>query len=99
MLISSRPTPTTFISASTTPYTAQRTTSIPDTGDIPLVADISSCILSEPDRCFTKFGVLYAGAQKNMAPAGLTVVIVREDLLGNARPTTPAMLNWQAHGR
>lgn len=67
---------------------------IPDTGDIPLVADVSSCILSKPIDV-TKFGVLYAGAQKNMAPAGLTVVIVREDLLGNARPTTPVMLNWQ----
>ena len=67
---------------------------IPDTGDIPLVADVSSCILIKPIDV-TKFGVLYAGAQKNMAPAGLTVVIVREDLLGNARPTTPVMLNWQ----
>ena len=68
--------------------------SVPDTGDIPLVADMSSCILSEPVDV-TKFGVIYAGAQKNMAPAGLTVVIVREDLLGNARPETPAMLDWK----
>ncbi|MBP3918695.1 MAG: 3-phosphoserine/phosphohydroxythreonine transaminase [Clostridia bacterium] len=67
---------------------------IPDTGDIPLVADLSSCIISEPIDV-TKFGVIYAGAQKNMAPAGLTIVIVREDLLGNARPTTPVMLNWK----
>jgi len=67
---------------------------IPDTGDIPLVADMSSCIMSEPVDV-TKFGVIYAGAQKNMAPAGLTVVIVREDLLGNARPETPSMLDWQ----
>ncbi len=67
---------------------------IPDTGDIPLVADLSSCIISEPIDV-TKFGVIYAGAQKNMAPAGLTVVIVREDLLGNARPETPSMLDWQ----
>lgn len=67
---------------------------IPDTGDIPLVADMSSCIISEPVDV-SKFGVIYAGAQKNMAPAGVTVVIVREDLLGNARPDTPAMLNWQ----
>ena len=59
--------------------------SVPDTGTIPLVADMSSCILSEPVDV-SKFGVIYAGAQKNMAPAGLTVVIVREDLLGNARP-------------
>ena len=67
---------------------------IPDTGDIPLVADMSSCIMSEPVDV-TKFGVIYAGAQKNMAPAGLTVVIVREDLLGNARPETPSMLDWK----
>ena len=68
--------------------------SVPDTGDIPLVADMSSCILSEPVDV-SKFGVIYAGAQKNMAPAGLTVVIVREDLLGNARPETPSMLDWK----
>lgn len=67
---------------------------IPDTGDIPLVADMSSCILSEPVDV-TKFGLIYAGAQKNMAPAGLTVVIVRENLIGNARPDTPAMLDYK----
>ena len=67
---------------------------IPDTGNIPLVADMSSCILSEPIDV-SKFGVIYAGAQKNVAPAGLTIVIVRNDLLGNARPDTPAMLDWQ----
>ena len=67
---------------------------IPDTGDIPLVADMSSCILSEPVDV-TKFGLIYAGAQKNMAPAGLTVVIVSEDLIGNARPDTPAMLDYK----
>ena len=66
---------------------------IPDTGDIPLVADMSSYILSEPVDV-SKFGVIYAGAQKNMAPAGLTVVIVREDLLGKACPETPTMLDW-----
>ena len=67
---------------------------IPDTGDIPLVADMSSCIISEPVDV-SKFGMIYAGAQKNMAPAGLTVVIIREDLLGNARPDTPAMLDYK----
>ena len=67
---------------------------IPDTGDIPLVADMSSCIISEPVDV-SKFGVIYAGAQKNMAPAGVTVVIVREDLLGHARPETPSMLDWK----
>jgi phosphoserine aminotransferase len=66
---------------------------IPDTGDVPLVADMSSCIISEPVDV-TKFGVIYAGAQKNMAPAGVTVVIVREDLLGNVRPEAPSMLDW-----
>ncbi len=67
---------------------------IPDTGDIPLVADMSSCITSEPVDV-SRFGLIYAGAQKNMAPAGLTVVIVREDLIGNARPETPAMLDYK----
>jgi phosphoserine aminotransferase len=67
---------------------------IPDTGDIPLVADMSSCILSEPVDV-SRFGLIYAGAQKNMAPAGLTVVIVREDLIGNARDITPVMLDYQ----
>lgn len=67
---------------------------VPDTGDVVLVADMSSCILSEPVDV-TKFGVIYAGAQKNMGPAGLTVVIVREDLLGTARPDTPVMLDWK----
>ncbi len=66
---------------------------IPDTGSIPLVADMSSCILSEPVDV-SKFGVIYAGAQKNMAPAGLTVVIVREDLLGSALPEIPTMLDY-----
>ena len=67
---------------------------VPDTGDIPLVADMSSCIISEPVDV-SKFGVIYAGAQKNMAPAGMTLVIVREDLLGNARPECPTMLDWK----
>ena len=68
--------------------------SIPDTGDIPLVADMSSCILSEPVDV-SRFGVIYAGAQKNMAPAGVTVVIVREDLLEYAEPNMPTMLEWK----
>ncbi len=69
---------------------------LPDTGDVPLVADISSCILSEPIDV-SKFGVLYAGAQKNVAPAGLTIVIIRNDLIGNAMDITPTMLNYQTH--
>ena len=67
---------------------------IPETGDIPLVADMSSCILSEPIDV-SKFGVIYAGAQKNMAPAGLTVVIVRDDLIGKTLPEIPTMLDYQ----
>ena len=67
---------------------------IPDTGDIPLVADMSSCIISEPVDV-SKFGVIYAGAQKNMAPAGLTLVIVREDLLEYAEEKMPTMLEWK----
>ena len=67
---------------------------IPDTGNIPLVADLSSCILSEPIDV-SKFGLIYAGAQKNMAPAGLTIVIVRDDLIGKARPETPAMFDYK----
>ncbi len=66
---------------------------IPETGNTPLVADISSCILSEPIDV-SKFGVLYAGAQKNVAPAGLTIVIIRDDLIGKARPETPSMLDY-----
>lgn len=67
---------------------------IPETGEVPLVADMSSCILSEPVDV-SKFALIYAGAQKNMSAAGLTVVIVREDLLGKSRPETPTMLDYQ----
>ncbi|MDA8319267.1 MAG: 3-phosphoserine/phosphohydroxythreonine transaminase [Actinomycetota bacterium] len=66
---------------------------VPDTAPVPLVADVSSIILSEPIDV-TRFGVLYAGAQKNIGPAGLTVVIVRDDLLGRARPDTPSVWDW-----
>lgn len=69
---------------------------LPQTGDVPLVADISSCILSEPIDV-SKFGILYAGAQKNMAPAGVTIVIIREDLIGHAMDITPTMLNFKTH--
>ena len=69
---------------------------IPDTGDVPLVADISSCILSEPIDV-KKFGLLYAGAQKNVAPAGVTIAIIRKDLLGNAMDITPTYLNYKIH--
>ena len=66
---------------------------VPDS-DVPLVADMSSTILSRPVDV-DRFGVIYAGAQKNIGPAGLCLVIVRRELLGRARPETPAMLNWQ----
>ena len=69
---------------------------LPETGNVPLIADISSCILSEPIDV-SKFGMLYAGAQKNLAPAGVTIVIVRKDLLGNAMDITPTMLNYVTH--
>ena len=69
---------------------------IPDTGSVPLVADISSCVLSE-ELDVSKFGLLYAGAQKNIGPAGLTVVIIREDLIGKADASVPTMLNYQTH--
>ena len=66
---------------------------LPETGGVPLVADISSCILSQPIDV-GKFGLLYAGAQKNVAPAGLTIVIVREDLIGATLEGTPTMLDY-----
>jgi len=66
---------------------------LPNTGNVPLVADISSCILSRPIDV-SKFGLLYAGAQKNVAPAGLTIVIVREDLIGEPQQGTPTMFNY-----
>lgn len=73
-----------------------RYTSVPDTGDVPIVCDMSSMILSE-EVDVSKFGIIYAGAQKNMGPAGVTVVIIREDLIGHALDFTPTMLNYQTH--
>lgn len=71
---------------------------LPETGSVPLVADASSCILSEPVDV-NKFGLIYAGAQKNMGPAGLTVVIVREDLIPEfpKDTTVPTMLQYKTH--
>ncbi len=69
---------------------------LPDTGSIPLVADASSNLLSTP-LDVTKFGLIYAGAQKNIGPAGLTVVIIREDLLGHTSETVPTMLDYKTH--
>jgi len=68
----------------------------PETGDVPLVADMSSTILSRP-MDVSKYGVIYAGAQKNIGPAGLTIVIVREDLMGQPLPGTPTMFDYKIH--
>ena len=70
---------------------------IPETGNIPLVADISSCVLSEP-LDVSRFGMVFAGAQKNLAPAGVTLVIIREDLITDSpRAGTPTMLCYKTH--
>jgi len=69
---------------------------LPDTGAVPLVADMSSTLLSRPVDV-SRYGLIYAGAQKNIGPAGLTVVIVREDLIGATLPGTPSMFDYRAH--
>lgn len=69
---------------------------IPDTGDVPLVADMSSTILSRPIDV-SKFALIYAGAQKNIGPAGLTIVIIRDDLIGNAKSDMPIMFDYKTH--
>ena len=68
---------------------------VPDTGAVPLVADMSSTLLSRPIDV-ARFGLIYAGAQKNIGPAGLVIVIVRDDLLGRARPDTPSVFDYAA---
>lgn len=73
-----------------------RYATLPNTGKIPLVADMSSDILSRPYDV-SKFGLIYAGAQKNMGPAGVTVVIVRENLIQNCPPQVPTMLKYSTH--
>ncbi len=73
-----------------------RYTSLPNTGNVPLVADMSSNILSEVYDV-SKFGMIFAGAQKNIGPAGVTVVIIREDLIGDAMDITPTMLKYKTH--
>ncbi len=69
---------------------------VPDTGSVPLVCDMSSNILSRPVDV-SKYGLIYAGAQKNIGPAGLCIVIVRDDLIGKGSPTPPAMLDYKIH--
>lgn len=68
---------------------------VPDSGDVPLVGDFSSTIMSRP-LDVSRFGLVYAGAQKNLGPSGITVVIVRDDLVGHARPETPSVLDYAA---
>jgi phosphoserine aminotransferase len=70
----------------------------PDTGSVPLVADMSSDILSRPIDV-SRYGLIYAGAQKNIGPSGLTIVIVREDLLGRALPITPTAFNYEVQAK
>ena len=84
-----------YITSNNTIYGTKYNT-LPDTGDVPLVADMSSNILSEQIDV-SKFGLIFAGAQKNMGPAGLTVVIIREDLIGNAMDITPTMFDYKTH--
>ncbi len=69
---------------------------IPETGDVPLVADMSSHILSRPIDV-SRYDLIYAGAQKNIGPAGLTIVIIRDDLIGHAQAGTPTMLDYKIH--
>ena len=69
---------------------------LPDTGDVPIVADMSSTLLSRPVDV-SQYGIIYAGAQKNIGPAGLTIAIVRDDLIGGAADSCPAMLNYATY--
>lgn len=69
---------------------------LPESGDVPLVCDASSNILSKPIDV-SKYGLIYAGAQKNIGPAGVTIVIVRDDLIGTVLPGTPTMFDYQPH--
>ena len=75
-------------------FAGEKALMLPNTGDVPIVADMSSHILSRPIDV-SQYGVIYAGAQKNIGPAGLCIVIVREDLLGKANQQTSAVFNWQ----
>lgn len=81
-----------YITTNNTIY-GTRYTRLPDVGNVPLVADMSSNILSQP-MDVNRFGVIFAGAQKNIGPAGLCIVIVRRDLMGHAKPFCPKLLDW-----
>ena len=69
---------------------------MPDVNGLPLVSDMSSCILSEVIDV-NDYALIYAGAQKNIGPAGVTIVIIRDDLIGNAPDSVPTMLNYKTH--
>lgn len=84
-----------YITTNNTIY-GTRYTSIPDTGNVPLVADMSSNILSEVVDV-SKFGLIFAGAQKNMGPAGVVAVIIRDDLITDTNPEVPTMLQYKIH--
>ena len=81
-----------YITTNNTIY-GTRYTQLPDVGNVPLVADMSSNILSQP-MDVNRFGVIFAGAQKNIGPAGLCIVIVRRDLMGHAKPFCPKLMDW-----
>ncbi len=86
-----------YICVNNTIYgTRFRPDNLPETGEVPLIADMSSNILSEVYDV-SKFGLIFAGAQKNMGPAGVVAVIIRKDLVGHAMDMTPTMLNYQTH--
>lgn len=84
-----------YICANNTIY-GTKFNEFPQTGNIPLIADFSSCIMSEKVDV-SKFGLIFAGAQKNLGPAGVCLVIIRDDLVGKAPESTPTMMNYQTH--
>lgn len=84
-----------YICANNTIY-GTKFNEFPQTGNVPLIADFSSCIMSEKVDV-SKFGLIFAGAQKNLGPAGVCLVIIRDDLVGKAPESTPTMLNYQTH--
>ncbi len=84
-----------YICANNTIY-GTKFSEFPQTGSVPLIADFSSCIMSEKVDV-SKFGLIFAGAQKNLGPAGVCLVIIRDDLVGKAPETTPTMMNYQTH--
>ena len=86
-----------YICSNNTIY-GTRFAALPECGNVPLVADMSSCILSE-EIDVSKYGLIFAGAQKNMGPAGLTVVIMRKDMIGKHKPETPTMFTYEIHDK